>query len=133
MKEINVTCGCRIEHDNGKIDFIGGDTDNGLAYKDYDAWENNKGVIYISEYELEDIDNIDDLWTKEKWVRFVDDYIEQELSDDNVIIPNGFAEYIAECIFQECDWCELSTMLYETFDYDTILENLTEYINTHNL
>ena len=127
MKKIDVICGYRIEHDNGKIDFVGDYTDNGLAYKDYDAWKNNKGVIYISEYELEDIDNIDDLWTKEKWVRFVYDYIEQELRDDNVIIPNGFAEYIAEYVFQECDWCELSTRLYETFDYDTILENLREY------
>lgn len=127
MKVINVTCGYRIEHSYGRINFIGDYTGKGVAYKDYDAWKNNKGVIYISERELEDINNIDDLWTREKWVKFVDDYIEHELMRDNVIIPNGFAEYIAELVFQECDCCELSTRLYETFDYDTIIENLNDY------
>ena len=31
-------------------------TDNGCCYKDFDAWNNNNGVIYVSEYEIEDIE-----------------------------------------------------------------------------
>ena len=127
MKTIQVACGIRKEYDNGNITFEGGETFNGICYKDIEAWNNNSGIIYISEYELEDITDINDLWTKKSWVKFVHDYIKETLEGENIIIPIGFDNYIAQIVFNECDWCDLSTRLYEIFDYNTILENLREY------
>lgn len=132
MKEIEVTIGYRIEEyfswENGfpKVytKYVGGDTDNGICYKDLDAWERGgyDDVIYISEGNLkEPIDNNYGRWTKPSWLAWVRDACECE----GIPIDEGFIEYIAECILHECDWQDLSTLLNEIDLY----ENFVEYKN----
>ena len=111
MSEIKVDCGYRIE-DNGTIEYIGGQTDNGMCYKDISAWKNGNGIIYISEYELEDLENginHTDLWTRETWLAWV----EEHLKGNDLYYKNGCAEYIASIVLEECDWQCLSTLLEE--------------------
>ena len=111
MKEIKVDCGYRIE-DNGTIEYIGGQTDNGICYKDISAWENGNGIIYISEYELEDLENginHTDLWTRDTWLAWV----EEHLKGNDLYYKNGCAEFIASIVLEDCDWQCLSTLLEE--------------------
>lgn len=110
MAEIHVDCGYRIE-DNNNIQYFGGQTDNGICYKDMGAWGNG-GVIYISEYELEDLENgikHNDLWTKQSWL----EWVENHLKGNGLYYQNGCAEHIALIVLQECDWQCLSTLLEE--------------------
>ena len=111
MKEVKVDCGYRIE-DKETIQYIGEQTDNCMCYKDISAWENGNGVIYISECELEDLENgknHSDLWTRETWLAWV----EEHLKGNDLYHENGCAEYIASIVLQDCDWQCLSTLLEE--------------------
>lgn len=125
METINVLCGKRVIADNGSIHYIGGITDNGECYKDEDAWKNG-GVIYIGEYQLIDLDNgsnRDELWTKENWLKWVADEVANTIGEG---CPKEFIEYLAECVWQECDWQDLSTLLCEidiNESYDSWIEN----------
>ena len=117
MAEINVDCGYRIE-ENGTTQYFGGETNNGICYKDLSAWDND-GIIYISEYELEDLGNgisQNDLWTKQTWL----EWVEIHLKGNDLYYENGCAEHIAFLVLQECDWQCLSTLLEEIDIEETI-------------
>lgn len=129
MKQIEVTIGYRIEDyfswENGfpRIDtkYVGGKTDNGICYKDLDAWERGgyDDVIYISECDLEEpIHNNCCRWTKPSWLAWVKDTCECE----GIPTDDDFIEYIAKCILHECDWQDLSTMLEEIDLYENFVE-----------
>ena len=133
MKEIKVDCGYRIE-DNGTIEYIGGQTDNGICYKDISAWENGNGIIYISEYELEDLENginHTDLWTRDTWLAWV----EEHLKGNDLYYKNGCAEFIASIVLEDCDWQCLSTLLEEIDIEETIkwylFHECVKYCNEH--
>lgn len=124
MAEIYVDCGCRIE-ENGTIQYLGGETDNGMCYKDFTAWNNNNGIIYISEYELEDLENginHKDLWTKQSWLEWVEEY----LKGNDIYYTNECVEHVALCVLHECDWQCLSTLLEEIDIEETIKSYLFE-------
>lgn len=132
VKQIEKTIGFKSYNNDGTITFGGGYTENGTCYKDKSAWEQNNGVIYISEYDLIDLHTgeitEDDLWTRKDWVKFVKDYITEYYKGedyfDDIIECNEFIEYLAYDIFDNADWQDLSTLLNE-YDYnnDWVFDN----------
>ena len=131
-KQIEKTIGFKSFNDDGTITFGGGDTENGTCYKDDFAWEQNNGVIYISEYQLIDLHTgeitEDDLWTRKDWVEYVKNYIidnyKGEDGFEDIIECNEFIEHLACDIFENADWQDLTTLL-EEYDYncDWIFDN----------
>ena len=132
MKEntkYNVCCGFYTEDENGKS-YYGGETDNGECYKDLSAWESGEGVIYISEYQLIDLERgiveEHELWTKQTWFEWVKDevtsylYTEEYISDD-------FINYIALDILELADWQDLTTLLNEFEQTDWLEHNYMEW------
>lgn len=120
--------------------YEGEQTENGICYKNLSAWEQNNGVIYISEYELEDYNNGDvkheDLWTKESWTKWVRDFIydnyKNETDVDKILADNKFIEMIAFDVLQNADWQDLSTLLNE-YDYngEWLYDNWEEWKHNH--
>ena len=135
METINTTIGYRTIN-KGIIKYYGGETNNGICYKDLNAWECGEGIIYIGEYELEDINdepiNINNHWTKDSWIDFVRSVIEHHNYDDIDNLSNKdkdlLAEYIAECCLYECDWQCLSTYL-EDWDWEDCIDDIMDYIH----
>lgn len=132
----NATIGYNGKDIKGDIIYNGDYTDNGFCYKDLSAWDNNNGVIYISEYNLhifdrqkKDITDSDcELWTKQSWVEYIKEYIEDNYSDcdeyQNMISSNEFIEKIAYDCLCNADWQDLSTIFLECeYDDDFILNS----------
>lgn len=138
FKQIEVECGRYYIDDNGICHYEGDSTANGWCYKDYSAWRNNNGVIYIGEYELEDsfTKNVEDcnFWTKESWINWVRETIKDYYSDvpiiDEILADNDFISDLAYDCFDRCDWQDLTTMFNE-LDYndDWVLNNWEHYKN----
>ena len=133
-KTINATIGYRTIN-NGVVKYYGGETDNGLCYKDLNAWESGEGVIYIGEYSLEDVNDsdfcIDDHWTRESWLQYVRDIIAwHNFEEINILTPTEkdlLAEWVAENCLHECDWQDLSTML-EEWNWEDCIEEIMQEI-----
>ena len=136
---IEVECG-KYAWVNSKLVVEGDSTDNGWCFKDYSAWKNNKGVIYIGEYQLSDYMqgncDIDDLWTRESWIKWVADEIARKYADEediaDILACEEFISGIAYDCFEWADWCDLSTMLddFECND-DWVLTNWEEWKENH--
>lgn len=130
QKVFYATYGFFLITNSGEKKYYGGSTDNGECYKDLIAWEKGEGVIYISEYQLEDLKNgvveEHELWTKEKWVEWVKAevsaylYTEENISDD-------FIEYIALDILELADWQDLTTLFDELEQTDWLEHNYMEW------
>ena len=148
MNEIEVTIGYRIEDnfswENGSprvgTKYVGGQTENGVCYKDLDAWERGgyDDVIYISEYNLEEpIHNNYGRWTKPSLLAHIrthiEDYYKEESFFDEMIADDKFIEMLAYDILCNADWQDLSTLLD---DYDNngdwIIDNWEDWKNRQN-
>lgn len=135
MRKVDVTIGYKEINTEKEIKYFGGETNNGMCYKDLDAWKNKKGVIYIPEYGLTDNGkvDIDDCWYSKEWFNFVKETIENyDIYDEN------FSKHMAEIILQECDWQDLSTKLqeldieeeYAYFMVDYLIQYVDNNLNT---
>lgn len=117
---------CAIGHievtDDGEFIYHGGQTDNGECFKDYKAWEEGKGIIYISEYELQDIkaDNHDPMWTRDLWEHEVADELMVHSYPEEMWNNEAFVSALAYYVLMICDWQDLSTYLYEMTYSDDI-------------
>ena len=126
--------GSYFKKPKGCYQFIGGQTENGVCYKNINAWFNNTNeIIYISESDLIDYENkqtkYTELWTKKKWVKYVKEYIASNYIDDVEMLQcNEFIELIAFDCLCEADWQDLFTIL-EDFDYNNnwITDNWENY------
>lgn len=129
--------GYRAVDSKGYWQFFGKQGESGIYYKDYNAWKNGFGVIYIGEYQLNDLNNkvitTDELWTKNSWCEWVKDYITSHYSDeeyfDKMIKSKEFIESLAyDCLI--CgDWRDLTTILddLEINDDMTIYDKWIEF------
>ena len=128
------------ENSAGFKEYKGDTTDNGECFKDYHAWKTGKGIIYLSEGELEDFEFTDDsvynekYWTRDSWMQYVRDHIKntyentEDFDVEEVIRDTEFIEGIAEDILNICDWQDLSTGLYECdYNEDFIEDNWIDY------
>lgn len=142
----------RIEKDYGAVilkdgkiyNYEGGHTDNGFVFKDYEAFKSGQGICYISEYELEALD--DDLadlearyenseMSDEAYLKERDDILANCGETRNTIIDQvreafGYdylmTEEQVECfawdVFGLADWACIATYLTENFDIDDCIE-----------
>lgn len=117
--------GTMLKDIEGKVYYHGDYGENGAYYKDLNAWNTNKGVIYISEGDLDDIANeISDntnLWTKESWIKWVTDFIYDNYGKEEgcteMLADTKFIESLAYDCLNNADWQDLSTLLNE-YDYN---------------
>ena len=142
----------RIEKDygylvkeNGEIyDYEGGHTDEGIVYKDYNAFKSGVGVCYISEHELQDLqEELADLQAQYENSNMDEDVYREErryiLSQhgetrksiiDQVryafgkqyLLTDKQVEYFASDVFGLADWACIATYLAENFDLDDLIE-----------
>lgn len=130
--------GTMLKDIEGKVYYHGDYGENGAYYKDLNAWNTNKGVIYISEGDLDDIANeiSDDntLWTRESWVAWVKEHITINYQDEDcyqeMIECTEFIESLAYDCLYNADWQDLSTLLND-YDYndDWVMTNWEEWKN----
>lgn len=130
------------ENSSGFKVYKGDMTDNGECFKDYHAWKTGKGIIYMSEGELEDFEPADDsvnaekYWTRDSWIQYVRKHIRgsydttEDFNVEEVVRDTEFIEGIAEDILNICDWQDLSTGLYECdYNGNFIEDNWIDYKN----
>ena len=125
-KTIDATIGYRIEKPNGEIvQYVGGDNEWGddYIYKDKDAFNNGKGVCYISALELEDYES----QLKENYNLTDEEYF-KFLNELNSKVGYRVDEFIKECfgnkkfaeyVLDTISWEYVSTFMdsfRETFD-----------------
>lgn len=120
---------CAIGHievtDEGEFIYYGGQTDNGTCFKDYKAWEEGRGIIYISEYQLQDIENgMDDAsWTRELLEQEVSYELEAHGYPEEMWNNKSFVSALAYYVLMICDWQDLSTYL-EEMTYGNDIEDM---------
>lgn len=117
--------GTMLKDIEGNVYYHGDYGENGAYYKDLNAWNTNKGVIYISEGDLDDITNEmsdnTNLWTRESWIKWVTDFIYDNYGKEEgcteMLADTKFIESLAYDCLDNADWQDLSTLLNE-YDYN---------------
>jgi hypothetical protein len=128
--------GTMLKDIESKVCYHGEYGENGVYYKDLNAWNTNKGVIYISEGDLDDIANEmsdnTNFWTRESWVAWVKEHITVNYQDEDcyqeMIECTEFIESLAYDCLYNADWQDLSTLLND-YDYndDWVMENWADW------
>ena len=144
MESIEKDCGYLVK-ENGKVyDYEGGQTDNGFVYKDYEAFKSGEGICYISEYELEDLnEELTDLEARYENSDMTDEEYRDERAEilehcgetrqsiieqvrdafgDDYTLTDEQTEVIADNVFGMADWACIATYLTEDFDLDDLFE-----------
>ena len=150
MERIQKDYGYLVMDEGHIFDIEGEMSDNGEIFKDYEAFRTGKGVCYVSEYGLEDIEEqltelqaiyentqpgeegymTDEEYrqAREKIILSVGEtrqsIIDQvrEAFGDDYLMTDEQVEYFAEDVFQLADWAYISTYLVENFEIDDCIE-----------
>ena len=138
MEKIEKDCGCVVIHKGRIVDYEGGATDNGVVFKDYEAFKTGKGICYISEYGLQelhqklaDLEFLPDKDCEEEREKIfaecgetrqsIIDQVRDAFGDDYMLTDEQ-VEYFASDVFQLADWAYITTYLAENFDLDDLIE-----------
>lgn len=144
MERIEKDCGYLVK-ENGEIyNYEGGHTDNGFVYKDYNAFKSGLGICYISEYELEELEeeltdlqsqyensNMDEeiYWEERRYILSQHGETRKSIIDqvryafgEQYLLTDEQVEYFASDVFQLADWACIATYLAENFDLDDLIE-----------
>ena len=131
-----------LKDKTGVTYYHGGSTDNGVVYKDYEAFKSGAGICYISEYGLEDLeDKLSELDQRKQFLTGEEylaeraeilehcgetrqSIIEQvrEAFGDDYMMTDEQVEYFAVDVFGLADWACIATYLAENFDLDDLIE-----------
>ena len=142
MERIEKDYGYMLKDKTGVTYYHGGSTDNGVVYKDYEAFKSGVGICYISEYGLEDLeDKLDELDQRKQFLTGEEylaeraeilehcgetrqSIIEQvrEAFGDDYMLTDEQVEYFAIDVFGLADWACIATYLAENFDLDDLIE-----------
>ena len=127
MKTIEATIGYREIMDNGEVRYYAGNGDEGLCYKDNEAFNKGEGVCYIREAmfcddfgdagreyvtdaDLTDCDN----YTRAQIEQSVREYFEDdEFANKQAERYPDFIKNTAQVIFNEAEWQGVDIMLNE--------------------
>lgn len=150
MEKIEKDCGLVVVQDGRIVDYEGGATENGVVFKDYEAFKSGKGVCYISEYALEELhQRLADLEIRHDSINNPDDEdflpdkeYEEDREDilancgetrqsiieevreafaDDYMLTEKQIEYLAEALFWEADWSYIATVINNDYwIYDAI-------------
>ena len=123
----------------------GGQSADGLIFKDYDAFKTGQGLCYVSEYGLEEIlSQLDDLEEEYKAGKMSEDeYLEtrefiilhtegetrqtiidqvREAYADDYLLTDAQVEAIAEGFFNLADWAYICTYLQDAYNLEDCIE-----------
>jgi hypothetical protein len=150
MERIEKDYGYLVKENGEVYNYDGGHTDNGFVYKDYEAFKSGVGICYISEYELEDLDEkLTDLEARFKNSGMTDEEYWDERAEilehcgetrqsiidqvrdafgDDYMLTDEQVEYFAVDVFGLADWACIATYLAENFD----LDDLNEFDHNYN-
>lgn len=126
------------------FNFQGGNTGEGFVYKDSEAFRSGKGICYISEYGLEELDeNLTDLEARYENSNMTEEEYRAERADilaqcgetrqtiidqvreafgDDYLMTDAQVDYYAEDVFELADWAYICTYLAENFDIEDSIE-----------
>jgi hypothetical protein len=142
MEKIEKDCGFVVMENGRIVNYEGGNTDNGVVFKDYNAFKTGKGICYIAEYSLEDLeDKLEELEERKQWLTAKDyeaerkkiieecgetrqsiiDQVREAFGDD-YLMTDEQVEYFAEDVFNLADWACIATYLAENFEIDDCIE-----------
>ena len=144
MERIEKDYGYLVKENGEVYNYEGGHTDNGFVYKDYNAFKSGLGICYISEYELEDLDEKladldaryensgmtdDEYWDERAEIlehcgetrQSIIDQVRDAFGDDYMLTDEQ-VKYFAGDVFQLADWACIATYLAENFDLDDLIE-----------
>ena len=142
MERIEKDYGYMLKDKTGVTYYHGGSTDNGVVYKDYEAFKTGVGICYISEYGLEDLeDKLEELNQRKQWLTAEDylaerkkileecgetrqsiiDQVREAFGDDYLMTDEQVA-YFAEGVFGLADWACIATYLAENFNLDDYIQ-----------
>lgn len=121
--KIDVTIGYKVVEDGKPTRYFGDQTENGVCYKDLEAFKDNSDLCYIPECELDgenwsaEFDSYKG-YTREEILSMTKEFIE----DENTPADKDFVEHLAEHALQVVDWQSIETYLneidiYETWEY----------------
>lgn len=144
MEKIEKDCGYLVKENGEVYNYDGGHTDNGFVYKDYEAFKSGVGICYISEYELEDLDEkLADLEARHENSGMTDDEYWDERAEilehcgetrqsiidqvrdafgDDYMLTDEQVEYFANDVFGLADWACIATYLTGNFEIDDLIQ-----------
>ena len=143
MERIEKDYGYLVKENGEVCNYEGGQTDNGFVYKDREAFKTGEGICYISEYELEVLeDELADLDERKKWLT-AEDYLAErkkileecgetrqsiidqvrEAFGDDYLMTDEQIMCFAQDIFGLADWAYISTYLDENFQIEDTIAN----------
>ena len=142
MERIEKDYGYMLKDKTGVTYYHGGSTDNGVVYKDYEAFKSGVGICYISEYGLEDLEEkLGELDQRKQFLsgeeylaeraeilehcgetrQSIIDQVRDAFGNDYMLTDEQ-VEYFASDVFQLADWACIATYLAENFDLDDLIE-----------
>lgn len=142
MERIEKDCGYLLKDRNGITYYHGGSTDNGVVYKDCEAFNTGEGICYISEFGLEDLeeklgelDQRKQFLTGEEYLaerkkilqecgetrQTIIDQVKEAFGDD-YLMTEAQLEYFADDVFGLADWASICTYLAENFEIDDCVQ-----------
>lgn len=126
MKQIEVNgYGYKVYDDNGNlIGFEGGNTSEGVAFKDYDAYENSDNEIcYISEHGFDDCEGwfIPLATAREEGATKASIKAEVRDAFEGYLLTDEQVEVIADDVFELAEWAYISTYISKNEDIENII------------
>jgi len=142
MERIEKDYGYMLKDKTGVTYYHGGSTDNGVVYKDYEAFKSGEGICYIGEFGLEELeDKLEQLETRRQFLsgeeylqeraiilancgetrQSIIEQVRQAFGND-YMMSDKQVEYFAEDVFQLADWACIATYLAENFNLDDLIE-----------
>lgn len=142
MERIEKDYGYLVKENGEVYNYEGGHTDNGFVYKDYNAFKSGLGICYISEYELEDLEEKLGELDQRKQFLSGEEYLAERAEilehcgetrqsiiaqvrdafGDDYMLTDEQVEYFAIDVFGLADWACIATYLAENFDLDDLIE-----------
>lgn len=143
MQVKKVECGWKVEL-NDNIGYVGEYGWQGVYYKDYDAWKNNNGVVYIPEYGFENEEqNAAELFEfsvkavvanqieNNSYVATADTGVKYTKQDFlNICAGN---EDVAYDLFQSVDWQSPETLFDEWLEDEEFSESFDKWCVKHGV
>lgn len=147
MERIEKDYGYMLKDSTGVTYYHGGSTDNGVVYKDYEAFKTGDGICYIPEFGLEGLeDKLDELNRRKRFLtgeeylaerkkilqecgetrQTIIDQVREAFGDEYMLTDEQVA-YFAEDVFELADWAYICTYLAENFD----IEESIQYDHEH--
>lgn len=144
MERIEKDYGYLVKENGEVYDYEGGHTDEGIVYKDYNAFKTGIGICYIGELELDSLhEELADLEARYENSGMTDDEYWGERAEilehcgetrqsiidqvqyafgEQYLLTDEQVEYFVSDVFQLADWACIATYLTGNFEIDDLIQ-----------